>query len=71
MYCKDLKQMLDDMAMNNVLSVDASDNWKLSGIEKGLEFIKNHPGYPKQSNEHNALDDAIWNKKLYEFLITL
>lgn len=24
--------------------------------------------YPKQENEHNALADARWNKKLYEFL---
>jgi len=24
--------------------------------------------YPKQTNEHNALLDAKWNKQLYEFL---
>ena len=27
--------------------------------------------YPKQSNEHNALADARWNKQLYNFLNTL
>lgn len=30
-----------------------------------------HPNYPPQSNEHNALDDARWNKKLHEFIKTL
>ncbi len=24
--------------------------------------------YSKQTNEHNALNDAKWNKELYEFL---
>ena len=27
--------------------------------------------YPKQTNEHNALADARWNKELYKFLQTL
>lgn len=26
------------------------------------------PNYPKQENEHNALDDAKWNYQLHEFL---
>ena len=30
--------------------------------------IRNHVSYPKQQNEHNALEDARWNKKLHEFL---
>ena len=57
-YCRDLKQILD---------------------EKQSELIKNHgninvvqikefDGYPKQTNEHNALDDARWNKALHKFL---
>ena len=57
-YCRDLKQILD---------------------EKQSELIKNHgninvvqikefDGYPKQTNEHNALDDARWNKALHNFL---
>ena len=29
----------------------------------GYDFIKNH--CPEPENEHNALADAIWNKKLY------
>lgn len=32
--------------------------------------IKKHPDYPQQNNQHNALDDARWNKKLYKFIIS-
>lgn len=35
--------------------------------EKGTH-LKNHPDYPKQENEHNALADAKWNFELYQFL---
>ncbi len=42
MYCRDLKQMLDE---------------------------KGNPKIPfKPDNEHNALSDAKWNKKLYEWI---
>lgn len=33
-----------------------------------IDNIKNRIDYPKQTNEYNALSDAKWNKKLYEFL---
>ena len=63
MYCKDLKQILDekqaqikDISSKHFLNPD----W--------LQNIKNHPDYPKQENEHNALDDAKWNLKLFNFL---
>jgi hypothetical protein len=59
MYCKDLKQMLDEQAdyeLPNLPKEDRVDVWKKSS------------NYPKQTNEHNALDDAIFNKKLYNFL---
>jgi hypothetical protein len=26
------------------------------------------PDYPTQENEHNALDDARWNRALFDFL---
>ncbi len=29
---------------------------------------KHAEGYPKQSNEHNALNDAKWNKELFNFI---
>ena len=37
----------------------------------GLTYIKEHPNYPKQTNEHSAIHDAIFNKELHEFLNTL
>ena len=46
-------------------------------IEKGVNYIqqeysiKEHFNYPKQENEHNALDDANWNLKLYKFIKTI
>lgn len=41
------------------------DSWPVSSK---LELLKSLPGYPKQDKEHNALDDAHWNLKLYNFL---
>ena len=32
---------------------------------------KYHPDFPKESDEHNALSDARWNKKLYDFITNL
>ncbi len=58
MYCIDLKQTLDEKA--NQVSM-----YNISG---GLKSIKMSMGYPKEQNEHNALSDAHWNRKLYEFL---
>jgi len=54
MYCRDLKQTLDE---KQVIfgSIEAND-------------IKKLPLYPKQSNEHSALHDAKWNKQLHKFL---
>ena len=61
MYCKDLKQYLDDTAATEA-DIDGTD------FEKCLQAIKENPNYPKQENEHSALDDARWNFKLYQFL---
>jgi hypothetical protein len=36
-----------------------------------LEIFKAHEDYPKQTNEHNALADAKWNKALWGFLETI
>ena len=63
MYCRDLKQMLDEL----VWSIkEHGETW-----EDGLQWIKKHRDYPKQENEHNALDDAKWNKDLHEFILKL
>jgi hypothetical protein len=53
MYCRDLKQMLDDKAEQ--LGLSPND-------------LKAFATYPTQENEHDALDDAKWNRALYEFL---
>lgn len=53
MYCRDLKQTLDDYCGMNSIT---------------LEDLKSREYYPKQENEHNALDDARWNRDLYQML---
>lgn len=56
MYCIDLKQELSR---------------KQSEIKGDAVELYRRKDYPKQTNEHNALADAKWNKELYEFLNTL
>jgi hypothetical protein len=69
MFCKDLKQMLDE-------KIDKIN----SGIlEPGAPLVtarsmkKNNPNFPIQdsSKSHNAIEDARWNKQLFEFLTQL
>lgn len=69
MYCRDLKQILDEKAVeiypNPTMYHKAG---LLDTLEDRLNWIKSRDDYPKQENEHSALDDARWNKKLHEFL---
>lgn len=67
MYCKDLKQLLDEKTDNIFIDNGRSENL----IQGRLEWIETLPHYPKQTNEHNALADAKWNKKLHEFIKTI
>ena len=84
MYCKDLKQILDEKA-NALKMYEGRDCWsndpkrfmkgdlqkddRLATLDEKLKGLKkNHPNYPKQTNEHNALADAKWNKELHSFL---
>jgi len=71
MYCKDLKQMLDDFVTEKWLP-DSKSYMQGTGVDitfdLALEKLKGLDEYPKQENEHSALDDAIWNMKLYNFL---
>lgn len=79
-YAIDLKQILDEKVNNmelkdfNALRYIPNDSefaFKKSDIDtfdKKLELIKCDNKYPKQNNEHNALDDAKWNLKLFDFL---
>lgn len=78
MYCIDLKQELDrklDLLETYQISKivfpngdKAFTNDNDGDLSIKLKRIKTSPNYPKQTNEHNALDDAKWNKELYEFL---
>lgn len=65
MYCRDLKQILDEYALNAKF---ANGSIQGANLENRLTWIKSESDYPKQENEHNALADARWNKKLHEFL---
>lgn len=67
MYCHDLKQELD----NKAFKLKSKGTIIGESIEEKVEFIKHLPYYPKQTNEHHALSDSRWNRKLYEFLNTL
>ena len=64
MYCNDLKQEFDRIC------IEREKNWMKESENKfDMEtHLKTLPNYPKQTNEHNALADAKWNKELYEFL---
>ena len=63
MYCRDLKQMMDDKYYSIGTQKLPKNGW--------IELLKQHSSYPQQTDEHNALADARWNKKLYEFLTKL
>lgn len=80
MYCIDLKQMFDEKA-NSMTSMQLTklacpscthDVYEhLDDPRFGLtrvNSLKDAICYPKQSNEHNALDDAKWNLELFNFL---
>lgn len=81
MYCKDLKQMLDDKAnaltsfeLSKLAHSDIVKHNVYETLDSGVlkctktDLLKNALKYPKQKNEHNALDDAKWNFELYKFL---
>lgn len=53
MYCIDLKQEEDRIYKTGKYKVKS---------------MKHLDGYPKQTIEHNALEDAKWNYELYKFL---
>ena len=78
MYCRDLKQEFDRKLMlksnkmignidaeEKALPFLAKDEYSL---DERLKIFKSLARYPKQENEHNALADARWNLKLYQFL---
>lgn len=69
MYCRDLKQLLDEKAMaQKGWTKDADAEFRINAMKNDLELGYE---YPKQTNEHNALADAKWNYELYKFLQTI
>jgi hypothetical protein len=64
MYCRDLKQMLDEAFM-----YQETRHPNETRLESWLKTVKNHPEYPANKEEHNALADAKWNYDLYQFLV--
>jgi hypothetical protein len=62
MITTDLKQELDRKAV--LYFTDRT-------LDQNISYIKNRDDYPKQTNEHNALADARWNKELYNFIKSL
>jgi hypothetical protein len=78
MYCRDIKQMLDEKLERYYMTylpscvgqeeIRSKENVPL---ENKLVWIKSQSNYPQQESEHNALSDARWNKKLYDFIRTL
>lgn len=74
MYCNDLKQMLHEYAER--LSYYRPTRYHKEDIDDTPEVKYNHltscRAYEEleNKNEHNALADAIWNKKLYDYLQT-
>ena len=79
MYCRDLKHMLDEKLDYKYMThlprvekkqpeINSNNNIPL---KNKLVWAKSLPTYPAAINEHNALDDAKWNKVLHEFINTL
>lgn len=68
-YSRDLKQMLDEKVDSWVKKKQKTGNPQT--FEHCLKVMKASKNYPKQEDEHNALDDAKWNLKLYNFIKTL
>lgn len=76
MYTIDLKQELDRIAESKSFRVVENINKfkKVNGkenLEICLSVIKSRKEYPKQINNHHALEDAKWNKELHNFLKTI
>ena len=53
MYCNDLKQTLEE---------------KWSPFQDNYRSLEGHPDSSKKESSHNSINNAKWNKHLYEFL---
>ncbi len=73
MYTKDLKQMLDQ----KINEIGWRKIKRIGGIKKPKrkysfkhkrDIILNHKDFPKNKKDHNALEDAKWNMRFYNFI---
>lgn len=62
MYCNDLKQIFEDRNLGDGV-------YWLDGGTATLDQVKGHCQYPENLNEHSAIDDALWNKRLHQFIL--
>jgi hypothetical protein len=68
MFCNDLKQIFEEKVSEMVY--DKLNNEGLVKTRGCFErLLKNSTDYPQQKNVHNALEDAKWNKKFYDYLL--
>lgn len=65
MYCRDLKQILDEK-----VAVFCSNEIKSTSFKEALDRIKKWHMYPANNDNHSAIGDAIFNKSLHEFINT-
>ncbi len=67
MYCRDLKQMMDEKAVEpfTLIRKAGQENYILNDI---LEEMKKDTRFPRNNDEHHARNDAEWNRRLYEYL---
>lgn len=72
MYCRDLKQMMDDVVYKGMEFARVINSVQYPKpertFEQALEFLKEDANYPDNSNVHNAKDDARFNMNLFTFL---
>lgn len=69
MYTYDLKQEID-VLVESIINKRfyGKDNHTPIKYKDVLNELKEHPNYPKNSNHHSAIDDALWTRELAFFL---
>jgi hypothetical protein len=73
MYCRDLKQLMDEVVYKGMEFARVANSEKYPkperSFEQALEFLKEDSEYPDNSNVHNAKDDVRYNLNLHSFLL--
>lgn len=67
-YCKVLKQIFDECQVNRLLKMNCNSKKATYNLMLDENNLKKHKDFPVQQNHHNAIEDARWNKQLYDFL---